>query len=236
MDRTSEGGGRGLLLSLRYAMEKRKKRGCSCGCLFGGLLLLLILLFVWNFAWFYATRAILDSRYQNKFSGQREIENGAYRYLFPKDIRTATNTLDIVDARFAVLGYDPNGVLNKSFNVPDSYNCDIEIAVGIHDGFLTIAFVPLEIATAQCHPRCDTYQIGKDCLSSGGNSFSFRHVSFSGGYGMGLGIREVVSTISFDDHYLMYDVFRNDHWLAFFAFPIVRRDGSHVVLNRMDGE
>ncbi len=230
-----------------------RKKGCPSGCSCGAAALLFVCIVVlWNFAWYTIVSAKLASRFQGKAVPHRKADMAECRYLLGRNYGLNTNELDVADrverawARYLVRGYDPTGVLDGAYGFFNRYDCDVEIVAEASGDALTLTFVPLEIGnpgdSLSCSPRADmrqgkTYRIGKDCIASGENAFSFRHVSVSGGYGMGLLISEIVSTITFGEDSMTYDICRSDYGLGFWLIPIARKNESrsHIVLGSMEG-
>lgn len=213
------------------------KIGCTLRASF-----LLVIAVLWNLAWYATTRAILSARFQGKAVPNPIVGKAEYRYLFPKNYGLATNAEEVLgrdqlylERLWATVGYDPTCVLSSALHLFDKFERDVEVIAEIGDETFSMTFVPLGASTAFHHTPDAVYKIGKDCIVSGTNSFSFRHVSVDGGYGMGLEIHEIISEIAFGEDALVYDVRRSDYGLVFWLVPVARKnkDNSHVALGRM---
>ncbi len=218
-----------------------------------------LVIVIWNVLWYFSVHGYLSARFKSSALPCRETEPMVRTYLFPKSIAfdgAATNSsMRPSDGRPTVtrlrsVGYDPMNVLGEAYYYfrSSESDCDVEITVEVSDQTLSMDFKPRWgradppesvseswLSSPYVNHKTKTYRIGEDCIRCDDNTFAFRYVTTSGGYGLGLEITEVVSAISFETDSLHYDISRNAYGLGMWVIPCVDEwDDTHLILQAIE--
>ena len=211
----------------------------------------------WNLAWYFSVHGILSAKFKASALPVTDQETKS-RYLFRARIAfdgAYTNTFMRLPngkptvTELPAVGYDPISVLGNAyhyFRSSDS-DCDVEITVEVSNQTLSLDFKPhrtvlnsqgsvFESWLLSPHKK-NTYRIGEDCIRCGDNTFAFRYVTTSGGYGLGQMTTEVISTISFETNCFHYDIKRSSYGLYMWVIPCIEKlDDTHLTMESIEKE
>ena len=186
------------------------------------LFIVCLALVAWTVVWYYGMRAILKSHFKSTGTAGLSGVEFERRYL-----------LSVADCD--AMGYDPTPFLDTVRRACYRYGRNVEIDVKISGKDLSLLARPegKDEQTDWFDGVCffgEDYEIGKDAVRSGNDTFLFQDIRSAGGYGMGLGVLNTICQATFGEQSLEYSVSETRYWLPCFLIPTIQKDHWNISL------